>query len=457
MSRPAHSVAEAPFRPEAYSSFTFDAATLAPDGAVELHYSLDGELRFCERWSIPLERAPLDAAEIAALQPLLGLLHRVAGVSYYKAAVPPEVRVAGDPPGPAQARLLEALYSEGLGEFAFRNELAALPRPGFPAGPAPAPVTYAGDGVLVPIGGGKDSLVAVEIARRTGGRVVLFSVGDARPIARTSQATGLPRLVARRQLDPLLLELNAAGALNGHVPVTAVVSCAALLTAAANGLADVAMANERSASFGNVAAFGTDINHQFSKGIAAERLLRAALAEIADGLAYFSVLRPASELAIARAFAQLPEYHDTFTSCNAVFRLAPDRREASWCCNCPKCRFVFLALAPFAAPAHLREVFGCDLLGDASQYDGFAQLAAIGGHKPFECVGEEQESVAAFRLLAADDAWRDAAVVRRFASEELPRIDAAFGRPEDALRLSPDHHVPERYLPAVHAVLGPGA
>ena len=74
MSRPAQSVAAAPFRPEAYSAFTFDAATLAPDGAVELHYSLDGELRFCERWAIPLDRGPLDAGEIAARTPQLRVL-----------------------------------------------------------------------------------------------------------------------------------------------------------------------------------------------------------------------------------------------------------------------------------------------------------------------------------------------------------------------------------------------
>ena len=49
--------------------------------------------------------------------------------------------------------------------------------------------------------------------------------------------------------------------------------------------------------------------------------------------------------------------------------------------------------------------------------DGFALLAATGGHKPFECVGEETETVAALRLLADQPAWRDHAVVARFARE----------------------------------------
>src|SRR6202035_3278748 len=136
------------------------------------------------------------------------------------------------------------------------------------------------------------------------------------------------------------------------------------------------------------------------KSLRAERLLRSAVTECAPGLEIFSVLRPASELAIARAFARMRQYHDAFTSCNAVFRIDPALRAASWCCDCPKCRFVFLALAPFSDPAHLRAIFGRDLLDDERQFEGFALLTATGGHKPFECVGEEQESLAAIRLLA---------------------------------------------------------
>src|SRR5438477_374776 len=166
------------------------------------------------------------------------------------------------------------------------------------------------------------------------------------PSASTAAVAGLPRLIARRRLDPALPALNRAGALNGHVPITAIVSCVALLTAALRGFDAVAMANERSASSGNIDWQGVEVNHQFSKGLRAERLLQAALAEIGAGVQSFSVLRPASELAIARAFAGMAPYHRAFTSCNAIFRTDPALRASSWCCDCPKCRFVFLALAP---------------------------------------------------------------------------------------------------------------
>ena len=308
--------------------------------------------------------------------------------------------------------------------------------------------------VLVPIGGGKDSVVALEIVRRSGCELALFSVGDAPPIARTVAVAGLPHLLVRRTLDPGLPALNQAGALNGHVPITAIVSCVALLTAALRGFDAVAMANERSASAGNLSWDGVELNHQFSKGLRAERLLSAAAAEVSGGLRLFSVLRPASELAIARAFARMERYHGAFTSCNAIFRIDPALRAASWCCDCPKCRFVFLALAPFSEPEHLRVLFGRDLLEDEHQFKGFALLTATGGHKPFECVGEEQESLAAIRLLANDPRWSGHRVLRRLVAEVLPRYPPYAGDPDQVLALSDEHAVPAALLADVRALLG---
>src|SRR5581483_7666960 len=268
----------AAFDPAAFSSFTFTARELAPDGAVSLSYALGEELRFTERLTLPVP-APLDAAAIARADGLLSLLHWVAGVSYFKAALPPAVTFDAAPPGPSAARLLEALYSEGLGELAYVNRLPALPRPRFGAGPRAAPAPAAAPReprrALVAVGGGKDSAVAIEVLRRSGAETVLFSIGDAAPIARTAQAAQLPRLIATRRLDPLLFDCNAAGAINGHVPITAIVTCVALLTAELNGFDTVAMANERSASTGNLSWDGAEINHQFSKSLVAERLLAA--------------------------------------------------------------------------------------------------------------------------------------------------------------------------------------
>jgi len=451
------------FDPSAFESFRFLDRQLHEDGLVVLRYALDEELSFTEQLRLPVAH-PLSAQERDGAAGLIALLHWVAGVSYFKLAAPPRVEFEGDAPPPAVAALLDALYSEGLGEFAYTNRLAHLPRPSFAAGarsavasePAadPGAAVPAPQRVLVPVGGGKDSAVAIEIVRRSGLDSALFSIGDATPIVRTVAAAGLPWLQARRELDPQLRALNESGALNGHVPVTAIVTATALLCACLNGYDTVAMANERSASAGNLIWDGVEVNHQFSKSLRVERLLDRAVRELGPPVRAFSILRPASELAIARAFARLTAYHPAFTSCNTIFRLDPALRGASWCCDCPKCRFVFLALAPFAAPEQLREIFGRDLLAEEGQFEGFALLCAAGGHKPFECVGEEQESLAAIRLLAGDERWRGHVVVRRLVAEVLPRHRTDEGDPARVLELSEDHEVPEALMADVRALLG---
>lgn len=464
--------APARFDPTAFESFRFVSRELGADGRVRLGYALDDAVSFVEEFDLPVEQ-PIGGELRARVDGLLALLHWVAGVSYFKTALPPTVSCETGAPTPAAATLLEALYSEGLAELAYTNRLPALPRPVFPRGPdrvragTPSPGGALGKDAggsgeaprraLVPVGGGKDSAVAIEIIRSCGAEVALFSIGSAPPIERTVAAAGLAHLLAHRRLDPALTELNRSGARNGHVPVTAIVSCVALLSAALNGFDAVVMANERSASIGTVVWDGVDVNHQFSKGLRAELLLRAALSSLGDGgggVELFSILRPASELAIARAFARLEQYHGAFTSCNAIFRIDPDLRATSWCCDCPKCRFVFLALAPFSDPARLAAIFGRDLLGEEDQFEGFALLTATGGHKPFECVGEEQESLAAIRLLADDPRWREHRVVARLVAEVLPLHPAGTGDLDRVLELSEDHVVPDGLMPSIRALLG---
>ncbi len=453
--------ATASFDPASISTFRFTGRSIGDDGLVSLHYALDEAEAFTETFAIPL--APGTVVDRAALDPLLDLLHWVAGVSYFKMAAPPAVVCETGAPPPATAAYLEALYSEGLGEFAYENRarLPRLPRPTFPRAtdrpardvPAPSDPTR----VLVPVGGGKDSIVALETVRRSGAELALFAVNPLDPMRRTAQVADLPMLQVARGL-PLdqFRRLNAAGALNGHVPITAIIACVALLTAKLNGYDAVALANERSASSGNLVHDGIEVNHQFSKSLRAEQLLRAAAAEAVPDVQVFSLLRPASELSIARAFARdLSAYHRAFTSCNRNFRTDPALRGGeAWCRDCPKCRFVFLVLAPFSAPDALADVFGGAMLDDDAQFEGFALLTATGGHKPFECVGEEQESLAAIELLAEQPGWRDQRVVRRLVDEALDVQGRDPDRTAGILRLSDEHHVPPRLLASLRELLG---
>ncbi len=437
------------FDPSRYRTFRFVERSLSAEGLVRLVYALDDEHEFVEELEVPVP----EGADLAAVEPILDLLHWVAGVSYYKTAAPPAVVCEGAHPGPAAADFLEALYSEGLGEFAVVNALPALPRPVFPRdGEARTPAPHTLERVLVPVGGGKDSIVALEIVRRSGLDFTLFSVRDNPAMQRTAAVAGVEHVVAQRRLPlELLGELHRSGALNGHVPITAIVSCVALLTAALNGYDAVTLANERSASAGNVVYDGIEVNHQFSKSARAEALLRGAVAETGSAVNVFSLLRPASELGIARTFAGMAQYHAAFTSCNTIFRLDPALRATSWCGNCPKCRFVFLILAPYLEPAALEAIFHKPMLDELDQYEGFALLTATGGHKPFECVGEEEESLAAISLLAADERWRDRPVVARLVAEVLAGRTADLAA---VLTLSDEHNVPDELIDDVHALLG---
>ncbi|MGC4806024.1 hypothetical protein [Micromonospora sp. DT233] len=435
-----------------FPSYSFDLAT----GEALFDYALtgpDGEQRFTEVITLPLPAEPPSDATVATLGRVLELLHVVAGVSYYKAAAPPRL-VLPAPLGPAAAELVTAVYTLGLAEYAYRNQLPHVLEltPQLPAGTVTPAREYDNSHLrpLSAVGGGKDSIVSLEALRRAGLDPVPFSVNPNHVIVSVNEASGLAPLAARRRIDPVLFDLNAAGARNGHIPVTAINSLIAVATAVLNGLGPVVMSNERSASDPNLLWNGHEINHQWSKGVEAEGLLRAALAEHA-GLTepYFSLLRSLSELHIARLFAAFDRYDDVVTSCNAAFKL----RDASarWCRDCPKCRFVFLAMAPFMPRERVTHIFGGDLLADESQIPGYRELLGVDGHKPFECVGEVEESVVALSLLAEQEQWRDAPVVRALV-DAVPQSAWSAAASSDVFTPGGPHHVPAPYAKALAAL-----
>jgi len=443
------------------------------DGVVELAYAFDdGEalverIRFSNAPALPPERqAAFDAA--------LKLLHLVAGISYYKAGVPPTIELADGPLDHATADLLDALYLHGLAEFAYRNGLDLRGRILFPR-LAPSPLRGEGWGegtishgnniqgaapaldlpprTLVPIGGGKDSLVAVEAIKAIGAPATAVWVGNSPLIAACAERTGLAQLNIQRELAPGLFELNRLGAWNGHIPVTAVNSAILAVAAVLYGYDSIAFANERSASAATLEYDGQQVNHQWSKGYAFEQLLGDWLhTHVAADLDYCSLLRPYSELAITRAFAKLTPYFDTFSSCNRNFKLLGPKPADRWCGQCPKCHFVFLALAPFLPKPRLLSIFGRNLLDDEAQAAGFDALLEYQEHKPFECVGEGAEARAAMFALSQRPEWAEDALIARFRSEILPQLDVTQLALEPWLQPSPEHRVPPRLQPALAAI-----
>jgi hypothetical protein len=383
-----------------YRSFAIDAE----EGVLTCRYELDGR-KFTERITLPGgPRWHSEAARAAAR-----LVFLLAGVSYYKTAAPPVVDFGETALTDAEHAFLRDFYLQGLGEFAYRNALD-LTSLRFEARRAPdqAPIPRAGVSerrALVPFGGGIDSIVTVEEVRRLAD-VALFVVS--RPadrfdaIEQPAAVTGLPVVRAEREIDPQLLRSAELGFLNGHVPVTGILSAIAVLAAVLEDRDAVVMSNEWSASVPTIEYQGRPVNHQFSKSERFETAFRDVLAHSPAPLPeYFSWLRDRTELWVGQEFAALEPYHGSFRSCNKAFYTERVRRLDHWCGQCDKCCFIDLILAPFLPAAALRRIFAVtgEPLDDPGLAGKFRSLLGAGA-KPFECVGEVAECRAAVLLAA---------------------------------------------------------
>lgn len=436
----------------------FDPAT----GVARLVYAYDDGPELVETITVPGAPFDLTGARAQAAEAALRLLHLIAGVSYYKAAVPEGIRIDDYAIDADTAALLELIYLNGLGEFAYRNGLDLHGRIRFPhttGVDAQAPALGLREHALVAIGGGKDSLVSIEALRTLGIGQTVTWIGGSQLIQACAARTGLPTLNIGRQLAPELFDYNRQGAWNGHIPVTVVNSAIMVFAAVLLGVDQVVFSNERSASYGSIiiADDGTvtgEVNHQWSKGWACEQAFGDHVQRhVAADLRYYSLLRPLSELAVARQFAKSDRYDAHFSSCNRNFHLLGERPTNRWCGVCPKCHFVFLALAPFMPKPRLVAIFGRNLLDDPAQTGGFDALLEYQDHKPFECVGEGRESRAAMNALATRPEWREDALVERFAQDILPQLDAAELRIEPLLVLDDEQRIPPRLWERLRAHL----
>jgi UDP-N-acetyl-alpha-D-muramoyl-L-alanyl-L-glutamate epimerase len=455
----------APFR---YDGYRLDPA----QNLLTCHYSL-GERSFAERVGFP-GGGNWAAPEVAAAARLVFLL---AGVSYYKTAAPDVIDLGGTAVTDAERAFLTRFYVDGLGEFGYRNglDLSGLRIEGHSARsadqgvPGDSPPAARGAArreapsgglggspprpALVPFGGGIDSIVTVELVRQHTAPA-LFIVG--RPgdrfaaIEAPAAVTGLPIVRAEREIDPLLLRSAEHGFLNGHVPVTGIISAIAVLAAALAGRDAVVMSNEWSASIPTLEDRGRAINHQYSKSAAFEAAFQSVLAQAGAQLpSYFSALRDRSELWVAQRFAALTQYHSTFRSCNRAFHIDPARRLDHWCGQCDKCAFIDLILAPFLPAAGLAQIFaGQEPLADPDPHGELAGrfrtlLGTSPASKPFECVGEVSECRAAAVLAAARPDRAGSKLLQALTGElaGLPELTPAA----DLLRPLGENFIPDAY------------
>lgn len=438
-----------PSDPFVYDGYDLD--TTSNGVRLTCRYSI-GQLKFVEtmmlesanpRWSRGLD----EAARLVFL---------LAGVSYYKTVAPSTIDLGNVPTTPLERRFVKDFYQYGLAEFAYRNQLdlsrLTLTGPDR-LGHDSVTVSSYSRSPLVPFGGGIDSIVAIESIKRNFANAALFVLNPAQgrfdAIENVIRVAGLEVVRCERRIDPKLRDAVALGFLNGHVPITGIISAVAVMAAVLGEYGCVVMSNEWSASLENLVIGGRDVNHQWSKSIKFEQSFRELLNEtFTSGPEYFSILRPRSELWIAKRFSELTQYHRVFRSCNRAFHQDRSRRLESWCGKCDKCCFIDLILSAYMNADDLREIFAnAEPLDNKDLVDSFRVLLGISAQpKPFECVGGIDECRAAIIVASQRSDRSESSIVQILADEVRARKGAsANSRYEGLMKPMAEHYIPDDY------------
>lgn len=352
-------------------------------------------------------------------------------VSYWKATCSPTIVVEAGALTKEQAGFWKDLYFNGLGEFFYLNSIDA-DKEDFveitSEGKSFAPFSDLSltEEYIVPIGGGKDSAVTLELLMQSGERIHPLIINPRGATIDTVIVAGLSMenvIVISRIIDPLLLELNDKGYLNGHTPFSAMLAFYTLLASAVTGYRHIALSNESSANEATIP--GTAINHQYSKSLDFEGKFRDYYSKwISPELNYFSFLRPLSELDIVSIFSKLEKYHGVFKSCNS------GSKSNSWCGECPKCLFTHIMLSAFRGVHYTDRIIDAEMLNDAANIQIFDELAGFSAIKPFECVGTLHDVQTAMKM-----------VIKNSNSDNLPLLAKRFLEFENGIIENPPQSI----------------
>jgi len=366
-------------------------------------FNLAGKYTFHPEFSIPGKKffqnfTTTEALQSPLFQNLIFHIGLIELISYWKTACPPMIIIKGKKLSEKQVSWWKNVYYQGLGEFFYTNEIETSLKEFMEISSLgetiPVQSIHLDETVIVPIGGGKDSVVTLEILGKSE-QILPFIMNPRGATLECVRIAGYGKdefLEVNRRLDPLLIKLNAQGFLNGHTPFSALLAFYSLLVSAISGHRHIALSNESSANEPTVA--GTEVNHQYSKSFAFESDFREYVKEyISSDFNYFSFLRPLNELRIAKLFAEQVKYYPVFKSCNA------GSKTDSWCCNCPKCLFAFTILSPFIPIIELVHIFGKNLFELPQMLGYLKELTGIDEVKPFECVGTIDEVNAALHMF----------------------------------------------------------
>lgn len=360
---------------------------------IEFSFDYSGKINFKPHITIPVKgffmKERLTPEYLNNIVFNIGMIELI---SYWKAGCAPELIIGPHDLSPEQLNWWRKIYYKGLGEFLYVNGIKTDLNEFVHISPAGKeklqPIQIHQDNsTIVPIGGGKDSIVSIELMKRAGMTTTPLIMNPRGATVSTASEAGFPPekiIVINRQIHPQLIRLNDKGFLNGHTPFSAMLAFYTILAAILTGKRNIALSNESSANESTV--MDTDINHQYSKSFEFEQDFRNYVnRNISRDINYYSFLRPLNELQIASVFSGFKNYFGIFKSCNE------GSKNDKWCCSCPKCLFTYIILSPFIEETQLKTIWGKDLFSEPGLKEFFDQLTGTAEIKPFDCVGTIDE------------------------------------------------------------------
>lgn len=358
---------------------------------IEYLFEIPGLSEFHPTWEFPVKK-DFDRAVLDRMVFALGM---VEAISYYKCTCAPTIEVKCGKLSEKQKEWWIKLFYNGLGEFMYINGIEISPQDLMKivceeGDEVPLVDSNKYEGALIPVGGGKDSVVSMELLRNE--NVATYHINYPSAIREVVDAYDAKEYdyYAIRRLCGNMLELNKQGFLNGHTPFSAIVAFSSVIAALLSGRKYIVLSNENSANETTVK--DSFVNHQYSKSYEFEKDFEWYFGTMTDSdIHYFSLLRPLAEIQIAALFSKFSAYHKIFRSCNV------GSKTGIWCCDCPKCLFVYIILCPFLCEDAMKEMFGEKLLDKPSLMEDFKKLTGILSDKPFECVGTRKEVMVALK------------------------------------------------------------
>ena len=393
---------------------------------------------------------------------VLRALHIALGISYYKTFLPATIDHAYSMTS-AEADFWNNVFKNGLGEFLYKNgfnsdKLAKFSEQTGTIKPDVDDDIRWQETALLGIGGGKDSIVAGELLKKlailTTGFVLATgeNKGQAQAVADTMQ---IEMLGIERRIDPQLLELNKLqSAYNGHVPISLIFALVGCLSAVMKGSKYVVVANESSASIPQVEHDGTPVNHQWSKSLEFEKSFQNFVhSNISENLDYFSLIRPLTSIAVAKLFAQYPNYFEVFTSDNSLFKIdSGERDHPRWSHESPKSLSSYILLSPWMSDEDVHKTFGYEFLDDFNLNNLFLGLLGKTETPILDCVGTPSELRLCLSMLFKNARFVESALMKTSKNEGL--IMENYEEPlKSALSPSEDHAIPTKVYTKLMLIL----